>query len=446
VFNFTYDAGFVDDVQLVINETGPFDVTGLDSLTLTWSDAINGIVNATLLAYNSSVLVAQDSRFFNFVRIIFEVEELLEAKTKSLGEELYLIMHDPNGDNSFSGFTETTQFSIGVGAQITEGVPETMNLELEVDYSLFSIGTGGSTRIIEKTTSENGFDFRFELSSTTGLTSNLESSDSEYVGPGYGDVYWGESWTFNYVIKSYRRIYSNLTERYEQPKLYWGLTRESESIINDDNAPLDWRNKNPVHDNWNDVVWDSNISVAGSNLTDTKEITSTNTTYKSFQIQTEQETRDIFAGLNETVVIEISKRNYVEEGTPHIFEANFTIMDDEPSDIIGQMVGIDHRFGTFIFKTNTSISQSCNPLEHNTIDYIPPEIELPTIVFDSNGDQQGPCYDDTPIVTVELFDEDVIGEALIMYSTDNGTTWSSATLSEKVGNPGTWEGSIPAQA
>ncbi len=447
IFNITYDSGFVDDVELVINGTGPYNVTGVISTTLIWSDSIRGIVNATLLGYNNTILVAQHSRRFNFVRIIFEREDLLEEKTKLIGQELYLILHDPNGDNSFSYFTETTQFSIGVGASISEGVSETSQFGLEIDFGLFGLGAGASTRTTEKETQEFGFDFRLEISSTTGLTSNLESSNPDYIGPGYGDAYWGETWIFRYLIKARYRVYSNGTYRYEEPRLYWGLIREAETVANDYNAPPRWHDLNPVHDNWNNVSWIQTPHYAdgGFEYTDSVEITSTVSTYFSFEIQTEEETRGYIPGIDETLTIEMNKKAYVELGAAHIFEVGYTILDDDPSDTVVQDIGVDQRFGTYIFKTRPAFSRTSNPLEHNTFDYVPPVIEFPDIDLDTDDDGFAPDSEDTPKITVEIFDEGGISDAIVWYSTTNGTLWDVVDLVEQPGNPGTWEAYLPAK-
>jgi len=443
-FNFTYDYGFVDDVELVINGTGPYNVTGKSSITLIWSDLIKGRVNATLFGYNHTDLVSEDSRFFNFIRILFETVNVLEEKTKLIGQELYLILHDPNGDNSFSGFSDTTQFSIGVGVLITEGISGGTELVLEIDSDLFGLGTGASTRITKMPTEDNDFDFRLELLSSIGLTSYLESLDPDYIGPGYGDVYWGELWTFSYKIVADYRVYSNGTDRYENPKLFWGLIRETETFANDYNAPSNWQNQNPVHDNWNNVTWSSTLYLdGGTQYTNTIDISSTISRYTSFEIQTEEETRNLFPGFNESLIIEMSKRNYIEVGLPHIYEANYTIMDDDPSDKIAQMIGVDHRFGTAIFKTISNSSKTSDPLEYDTIDYIPPVIEIPDIDLDTNDDGYAPASDDSPLITVEIFDEGGISEAYINYSIDEGLNWNLISLHEQTA--GTWTANIPAQ-
>ncbi|MFX1366788.1 MAG: hypothetical protein ACFFCE_05795 [Promethearchaeota archaeon] len=61
-----------------------------------------------------------------------------------------------------------------------------------------------------------------------------------------------------------------------------------------------------------------------------------------------------------------------------------------------------------------------NPLEHDTFDYIPPVIKVPVVDLDSNDDNHYPCPDDSPIVTVDIFVEVGIQEALILYSIDDG--------------------------
>ena len=441
-FNFTYDWTELTDVELEIEGQSFGSVWGKNSVRL-YPYSLDGPVNATLIGTKTMGGTINDTREFTFLRTVVESVEILDVGQDTIGQQLYLILHDPNGDESYSGFNETTTLSIGVSHEITTSGAE--DVELGINFDLFALGTGGSTLVSENETEELGFDFRFEVSDPTGLTSNQDSNDPDYIGPGYGDMYWGETWIFSWVLNATWRVYSDASSSYEEPKLYYGIIREAETLISDVSAPQNWRDKNPVYDNWEDVVWHETLYCDEDRAyKDNYIVSDTVNRSQSFQFQIDQSAADDL-GIGTELNINETRKNYAETALAHTHETSYHIYDNEPGDWIVQEVGIDKRFGTYIFNTS-SLCQTSDPYEHNTNDYVSPVIENPVIVYDSNGDTQGPCYDDSPIVTVELSDEDGIQEALIMYSIDNGTTWSSVALSEQVANPGTWEGAIPAQA
>jgi len=113
-------------------------------------------------------------------------------------EKLYLILHDPNGDDSTSSYEETTTLSLGIGCEITAGI--TVGLEIGIEeefdfFGLFSTGIEASNKLSLSMEASLGFDARFEVSDSTFLSSS-DSTDVNYLGPGYGDRYWGEIWKF----------------------------------------------------------------------------------------------------------------------------------------------------------------------------------------------------------------------------------------------------------
>ena len=447
-FNFTYDCVELVDVQLEFNGDDFGSVWGITSKNITWSESINGPVTAVLYGYEEGnpTSIVSDSRQFTFVKILSQVKEVLDSNTTIVGQQLFMILHDPHGDNSYSSFTESTTLSIGVGSEITTSL--SVDVEIGSDFELFGIGGGASALVSLETTSELGFDFRMEVTDTTSLSSNTITDDPDYIGPGYGDAYWGEAWIYKWVLKAYRRVYSNnsLLEVYEEPKLYYGILRDVETICNDMNAPEDWRAQNPVHNGFQNCTWDHPLAFAGGfPYSDQHEITSAFTRKSSFSINIGTEARVKLGIVETTWGIEIGMRNYAEVGLAHSYETEYYIYDDEGADWIVQGLGIDDVFGTYIFNSSSFFCETSQPLEHNTFDYVPPTIEFPDCKYDTNNDQQSPCNDDSPFVTVEIFDEGGIQQVHIKYSINGGIDWGFIILTEQVGNLGTWEGSIPAQ-
>ncbi|MFX1408377.1 MAG: hypothetical protein ACFFBW_15610 [Promethearchaeota archaeon] len=448
IFNFTYDYVELYDVTLDINGTDMGSVMGQNSTTLVWGEQYNGNVTCTLYGFEESnpTPIVSDSRDFTFIKILVEVDSLLESNSTLIGDQLYLILHDPNGDHSYSSFAETTVFSLGVGAEISTSLG--IDVKIGADFELFGIGGGASTSLGYKDTTEFGFDFRYEITESSSFSSNTISDNPDYIGPGYGDVYWGEAWIIKWELKAKQRVYSNATDKfvYEEPHLFYGIIRDAEVFKTDINAPEEWRAQNPVHNGYADVTWDRPLSVdSGIPVEESFEIETTFTRTFSHSIEISSTTALELEIVETEWELSFGFKNYAEVGTTNIYEVSFNIFDDEATDNITQWVGIDQKFGTYIFETIPFFCETSQPLEHNTYDYVPPEIEFPTIDLDSNNDGVGCCPNDEPIITVEIADEGGIQEAYVRYSTNNGSTWGYAYLTEQPGNPGTYETSLPAQ-
>ena len=450
VFNFEYDCGEINDTKLEINGIDFGSIWNMGSIILSpYTVDIDGRVNATIWGYQTGISnpVVNDTRAFIFTKLTSEVYELLDADTKYLGQQLYMILHDPCGDSSFSSFAETSTISIGVGGEITAGV--TGGLEFGGGFSLFGISVGSSYKLELKASTEIGYGYRYEITDITSLTSSQDIYDEDYIGPGYGDRYWGEAWTLKWELKAYYRTYFNGSEFYEEPKIAYGIIRGGEVLLNDYNAPQVWRDLNPIHNSWQNVNWIDNLTIAGgSPYTKTNEVTTTQTQSKSFEIGISIESRNklSFRGffIESSIGISVSTKVYREQEETHAHEVSLTIYDDDSTDTIVQEYGIDTLFGTYIFRTNEFMCETSYPLEHNTTDYIPPIIDFPIMVLDSSQDGLYPCKDDSPIITIEIFDEGGIQQALLWFSINDGANWDSAILSEQPANPGTWQASIPS--
>lgn len=449
IFHFSYDPVEVDDVELVIKK-------GLLSVNFgsVWNETsvditagyIDGYVNATLIGYNQTKIVATASRFFTFVRITYEDRRTLNSSREIVGKQLYLILHDPSGDNSYSSFTEDTTLSLGVGSEISvsTGTSLTLGYFYEEEYS--GMEFGASTLFSSKQTLEFGFDFRYEISDSTSLTSMQVTDDPDYIGPGLGDRYWGESWIYKWVLNATRRGYSNGTLRYEDPKLYYGIIRGAETYISHELAPHNWQIQNAVYNDSIPVTFVQPFAESGgAPYTYEHAVTSTQTRTMSLQFDLGFEFRTAF-GIGESLcTMELSIKSYVETGLAHTYKVAYNIEDDDPTDFIVQGIGIDQRFGTFIFNTSSFFCETSKPYEHGTYDYVPPEIDFPIIDLDTNDDGYAPASDDTPYVEVEIYEDGGVQNAVIWYSIDNGTTWQHIYLTEYPAEPGKWYATLPAQ-
>ena len=77
------------------------------------------------------------------------------------------------------------------------------------------------------------------------------------------------------------------------------------------------------------------------------------------------------------------------------------------------------------------------------INSAPPIIAPPTIEYDSNGDGQGPCADDSPLVTASITDDGNVTRAYV-YSAEFESTWFvPAVMQQSESDETIWSGSIP---
>ncbi len=449
IFHFTYDYTELDEVELVIKkdllEVNFGSVWNKTSLDIT-AGYIDGYINATLIGYNQSKIVAIDTRFFTFVKITYEDRQTLNSSTEIVGKQLYLILHDPNGDHSYSSFTEETTLSIGVGSEVSvsTGTSLTLGYFYEEEYSQAEFGA--STAFTSKTTAEFGFDFRYEVTDSTTVTSMQVTDDPDYIGPGYGDRYWGESWIYKWVLNATERGYSNGTLRYEGPKLYYGIIRGAETYISDAIAPPEWRSQNAFY---NDSIPVSFIKPfaesGGAPYPYEHAVTTTQTRTIKLRFDLGFAFNTAFGVGQSSTTVDVSIKAYAEAGVGHTHKVAYNIEDDDPTDFIVQGIGIDERFGTFIFNTSSFFCETSGPYEHGTYDYLPPEIDFPTIDLDTNDDGYAPADDDSPFVEVDIFEEGAVQNAVLWYSINNGTDWQYIFFTEYAADPGKWYASLPAQ-
>ncbi|MFX1416672.1 MAG: hypothetical protein ACFFC0_07655 [Promethearchaeota archaeon] len=453
VFHFLYDWGGVDNVTLEINGTSFGSVWEQNSTLLDpYTADIDGAVEAVLKGYWDGSPVASDSLSLTLSKLTYEASELLETGEHYNGLQLYSIIHDPCGDKSYSSYEREWGWSIGVEAHVSITLGQTKEVVLPSPILPTIIGVGGSSRVEVKGSTK--FDFRMETKHTAGISSSRDSSNPDYIGPGYGDTYWGEVWKTYWYLTAVYREYFNGTGGYEEPVVRYQIERSEEVYLSDLHVPEDWRASNPAHSSeWDGVNWLKDRSVAGgAEFHYTLEETNSSLFYLGFDVTLSEEAslkvvnplHPLTEGARISFYFELSYGTYFD-WEEYVTDAwSYRIGDDDPTDYIAQEIGVDIRFGTPIFRPIPIACKTSSPLEHNTFDYIPPVIEFPTIDYDSSFDGIAPCRDDVPKVTVDIFDEGVIRLALIWYSINGGTNWDSVNLTEQIANRGTWQASIPA--
>ena len=280
-----------------------------------------------------------------------------------------------------------------------------------------------------------------------GTTSSTDSSDINFIGPGYGDRYWGESSAVVWELNATRTTYYNTTVEYSEPKWWYGILRDAEVFLNHLNAPAKWRAENPYYNNYQNVDWLSPLAVdGGAPYTQTHVVSETESVSRTVEIGFSVEACVKIPGLTTTVNFELGFKVHGDTTTTNEITTSYTIEDDESIDHITNDVGIDNTFGTYIFRPLPAYSNTSSPHEYNTTDHIAPVVALPTIDLDSSGDGFYPCVDDSPLVTIDIDDEGELQLAQINYTIDNGVTWDYVILTEQPGNIGTYYASLPNQA
>ena len=457
-FEFTCSFGEIDKLDLYLNGVkyannisfigSPLTTT----LTLDFSEFIDGTVTAELKGYQSAFEIVA-TRVFNFAKIIHSENETLQQGRNTTGAKLYSIIYDPNGDNSHSGFTSTSTFSLGVGSSI--GVNFGLSVGVAADFGLFG---GFEAGIDLKWNAEKKYDFRFEQTSMSDVTSSVIPHDASVIGPQRGDCYWGEVWVIPWRLMGTNNTYFNGTEKCVNPILYYGVNRSAHALLIEADAPKEWTDQNLHYLREHDPAkfaqyygvaeTDTASFSAGGIDSRSWEITTTESISHQFSFELNAYAKGrIGVGVFVTAGVEfgISTSVYTDSSQSTSLKRYYSMQDDDPGDFVFNDLGYDKRFGTYVFTTDSELCSTSNPLEYNTTDYQEPIISDPLIDLDTSGDSLGPCEDDEPLIIVPVDDEGGIKYVAVRYSIDNGLHWTNVNLTEQPGNPGTWAGQLPSQ-
>lgn len=446
LFNITYSSIAMQKVELWLNgqnygeiESGTSPIS--KTITIPYSAAIDGEVSAELKGYRFGVVFLVAQRDFNFSKVVQVDYDVLNSGNEFVGNKLYSILYDPNGDYSYSGWKEGTTFAMGVGASISIGIG--LSVGVEADFLLFE----GEANLEYKVTMESGFDFKYETTELTKITSGQRGYDPDGMGPGFGDYFWGEVWLIPWKFMAVHKVFWSGEEIWIDPMLYYGVERTATALVIASQAPQEWLDLSlyPDYPNEN-VYWIDTqvVSGGGGEKFSSEEIVTTIAVHHSITIDIGASASVKIGAVTTELTLDLQTKVYNEVSTIYTIERYYSLMDDDVGDTIVNDVGYDKRFGTFVFRTVQGACRTSNPLEHNTVDYLFPIVYTPVIDYDSSGDGLAPCVDDEPIVNVELEDEGGIKEAWLEYSINNGVNWNREDLTEQVANPGFWQGQLPS--
>ena len=133
--------------------------------------------------------------YYNYSYIDFTVLKL-EEKVEDEGVitipyMTYLILHDPNGDGSYSYIEKDQQFTIGSEFELRSS----KMTRTEANIGAFGMGIGASDQVTLNNTSSGGVEINLK---TTDRIETSKTGTSGVIGPGYGDVFFGEQWDLHY--------------------------------------------------------------------------------------------------------------------------------------------------------------------------------------------------------------------------------------------------------
>ncbi len=388
---------------------------------------------------DSKTIVADNSGLKNTYN-----DFLIDSGTKVIGDVLYMILHDPMGDNSYSSFSTTTTYTLTNTIEASFGVGFKLGYEWG-DKELF----GGSEVSVSFSQEYSGsLEFTFSTQQVSSQKSEQISDDRDVIGPVRGDRYWGEAWTCNWQLVANKREYYNGAIRYDNPHFECGIRRYGEMFCSDANAPISWKALNPAYTGYTGVTWieENKRYDAGSEETMSfSTSTSKSVNYKqTMKISTEA---DMAAGgvhFGGSIDFSISQQVNVKTGVTR--EATYTLYDDEDGDCVYQDIGIDPLFGSYIFRQGSGTSQTSGPHEIGTVDRTAPSFSgEPVINYDTNGDGLPQRPLDTPCVTIGVQEDGVLSTVRLIYSTDNEYTWLMVDMSPTTGVSNQWEGALPGQ-
>lgn len=461
-FTFTYSAANMDNVKLYIGPNGAAPTVNYGTFTNMGTNIqktvtignvgeLHGIVRVDIRGYTGATKVKEVTRTFNFSVQIFNDGSLIDSGYHILGNQLYLILYDPMGDQSYSTHTTETKVIRTNSVEVEVGV----GISAEASGALFGVPIGTSFSL--DTTYGHEYEWAQTDIKTTILKSSLNSAERDLVGPGYGDMYWGAWEKFQWELWANNITYVDGSKYYSGPVLNFGTDYSSDILVSHQLAIPEWLEQNPnvntdLYDDPSIVDWtEINKQFQGGTGSSEKiyeEVSSTSTT-NTFTIEL---TNAINIGVEGVAKSELElslKARYqhnVEESTS--VKTSYFLHDDDSGDYFHYDVGTDLRYGVPIIRNTPNEdpmfqSKSSTPWEHNTIDYLDPVTTDITITLDTDGDNISPTEDDTPLVEAVITDEGNISAATIFFSADGGTTWDYEALEERANDVNHWYGYIP---
>lgn len=333
---------------------------------------------------------------------------IVEEGTSFIPEIVYNVLHDPCGDGSYS-YLKTTRTQ-SLEASLSVGTSSSVGVKAEAKFLGNGVQAAGEVTVSTSATLSQAF----VASYTVGYGSNQITNDAQYIGPGYGDAYFGEAWVFHYRIVD-RTFMNGTTKRLME----YGPTRESRFLASAtwirNNVAEPWRSKlfamNAAHDNYispeeqQKAQHLATIFVTGGNpWSQEYEVTSRTTAKLEFSVRISTSVAvscgfDIIPGTEIGATVEVKFAFdlgiTLETSIEQKKGIGFLVYDDDGPDGLSIDVWYDQVFGTYMFTTNPSLTSTSNPREYSD-NYAPNKPAPPT--GPSSG-YVGSTYDYSAVTT-----------------------------------------------
>ncbi|MGD0029356.1 MAG: hypothetical protein ABSC91_10510 [Candidatus Bathyarchaeia archaeon] len=321
---------------------------------------------------------------------------ILDEGTTLIPTVVYSILHDPPGDESYSyieqSVTTSTETTLSGGSGCTTG--------FEVSADFLGNGVDASSQISVKT-SDSRSD-AFVETYQVGWTSSQENSDPLYIGPGRGDVFFGESWLLHYRVVS--RTYINGTT---ENVMEYGPTRGVEFAVTAtwirNNVQEPWRSRLLAMDlGLNNVVesgelgkvskLDTRVISGGIDFHQSYSVTSRSSSSFTFEVEMSYDVAvhcgfDILgigasgkAEVGLTFSVGITQATSEERTT----EIGYHIMDHDSGDTLVVDIYYDKVFGTYLFTAKVG-TDTTNPVESYEHDIAVTNVDVKTVVCQGYG-------------------------------------------------------------
>ncbi|MHA1187289.1 MAG: hypothetical protein ACTSSK_10530, partial [Candidatus Heimdallarchaeota archaeon] len=465
LFNFTYSAGDIDYTRLYMGPAGSSptiqfgtDYTDEGSFIDKTVDIgvhmgdLHGLVRADLRGYVGGSVAVTSTRTFNFSKQIMIERELLEDGREDLGSKLLLILYDPPGDHSYSSWTSESEVVIHNTLSIDFGVTVTGEAGGEISWLV-----GASSKLEIDLTVGLEKSWGCKITDIAGLTSSLNSAERDLVGPGYGDLYYGEWQIFVWELYANKVTYSDSEVAYVEPHYYFGMEYSDHVLVSHQHAPEAWKQQNPhinetIMADPNIIDWSENDSIiqGGTGLREgSHEYTDTFGLGGSFSFSISEITKAKILGASAEAEVHYTSKYEGGFDAASSIKTAFQIYDDDSVDLFHYDIGTDRRFGVPIFRnfpTDNHLFQSYSstPWEHNTRDVLSPTTTYPVVTFNTDDDNYSPSEGDTPLVELTISDESNISVASLLYSHDGGAHWNLVGMTERLNDPDSWYANLPS--
>jgi len=293
---------------------------------------------------------------------------------------VYLVLHDPSGDGSYSYIEKGQEFTIG--AELDLGTSKTVKKENKLD--LWIVSFGASEQVTTNKTKAEGVEINFNTKDRIGTPSIDEPT---IIGPGHGDVFYGERWDLHYQFVNRTTNVGRLINKSENVFKYWA-NRSSEFLETaswiDKNWEEPWRSRalgldigfdNIINSTEEEKVEDfGSIGLSGgSEFTHEHTTTLTSSDEYQFTMNITKEVAESF-GFDYYIEYEykvtvissffIGYTEYTDKSQS--IKIGYFLTDDDAfpiQDYINIARYYDKVFGTYLFITNPATSYTSKPRE-----------------------------------------------------------------------------------